>query len=152
MALISQMSKRWGHVRPFLSTIPLQDTLQGGFWRHSAHIWECKINERTQFNCPFLGTEEDAITIILFWVLVGGPISNPKLLSWTDYSNFWWTAGGTKTERRYFNAWKVLEISTQYNFYLESELIGCHGCVLEAQHLCITQEALRLIIQGQRKD
>lgn len=43
-------------------------------------------------------------------------------------------------------------MSTLYDFYLESKLIGCHVCLLEAQLLYSTKEAVRLIIQGQRKD
>lgn len=117
----------------FPLTFPLYDALQRRFWGNSSHIWEFKISDRTQFSSPFLGTEQAIITTVLFWVLMGGPVSTPTLLSWIGYSDFWWAAGGTETERRYFNAWKVLEMSTLYNFYLESKLIGRHGCVLEAQ-------------------
>lgn len=130
---------------------PPQDTLQRGLWRHSAHICECNANERSQFNSPFLGAEQVIITTTLFWVLVGGTISNLKLLSWISYSDFWWATGTTKTERRYFNSWKVLEISTQYNSYLESELISCHGCALEAQCLYIRKQLWDWLFKGKER-
>lgn len=48
---------------------------------------------------------------------------------------------------RCLNTCKVLEVFTCHILYLESELIGWDGCVVEARYPCITNKALRLPIQ-----
>ena len=93
------------------------------------------------------------ILTTVFGLLMGmGAGSHPELLLGSGHSDSCWIAGGTKTDRIQSTTWKVLETSIQYIFYLQSELIGRHGCVLDAHHLYVTKEALRLIIQGQGKD